>query len=179
MKMFMFLILVLTVATVACERAKDGEVQTDQTLLNQEVQGEAATLGAPTPAPSLNVANVVLQPQAGKAVTFAIEIADTPEARRQGLMGRENLDDKQGMWFVFDQDVQDPFWMKDTPVSLDIIFVDKDYKVVDIIANTTPNSDTLLVPKQKYRYVLEAKAGTAAAHQLNIGDKAEFRLGPP
>ncbi|MDZ4224502.1 MAG: DUF192 domain-containing protein, partial [bacterium] len=165
MNYFLIFSVAVLFAATACERVQEGEVRTDQPVLNQEVQGEAAALGAPMPAPSLNVANVVLQPQAGKAVTFAIEIADTPEARRQGLMGRENLGDKQGMWFVFDQDVRDPFWMKDTPVSLDIIFVDKDYKIVDIIASTVPNSETLLVPKQSYRYVLETNAGTATTHK--------------
>ena len=69
--------------------------------------------------------------------------------------------------------------MKDTPISLDILFVDSNYKVVEIIANTIPNSELLLVPRQKYRYALEVKAGSAEAFKINVGDRVEYRLGPP
>src|SRR3989338_6292059 len=174
MNYFLILLVGAMLLSAACERVKEGEVQTPPAPLGQEIQpGAEIPGGAPITAPSVNVANVVLNPKAGKAVTFAVEIADTPEARRQGLMGRESLAEKHGMWFVFENDVQDPFWMKDTPVSLDIIFVDKDYNVVDVIANAQPNLEVLLVPKQPYRYVLETKAGTAAAYKLAVGDKVE------
>ncbi len=185
MNFFAILILALLFTTTACERVKEeGQILPQPPPLGQGVEPSATAPGAPVPsaplvAPSLNVANVILEPKAGTPVTLAVEIANTPDERRQGLMGRENLGEKQGMWFVFEEDTQDPFWMKDTPISLDIIFVDKDFKIVDIIANATPNSELLLVPKQKYRYTLEVKAGTAAANKLAMGDKLEYRLGPP
>ena len=181
--MKIFLSLICFILVVGCEKVKEPGAQntamppaplTGDTVAQAPTQGQAIV-----PTPSINVANVVLQPKAAASVIYTVEVAQTMDEKRTGLMHRENLPDNHGMWFIFDEDVQDPFWMKDTPLALDLIFVDKDYKVVDIIANATPNSELLLVPHQKYRYVLEAKAGAAALAKLAVGDKLEYRLGPP
>lgn len=164
---------------VSCERAKP--VQQEGVTMPSAPTGQAETLkqGEPLEGGSINVANLVLHPVGREAVTLTVEIAKTADERRQGLMGRENIPEKHGMWFVFESDVQDSFWMKDTPLSLDIIFVDKDYKVVDFIKDTVPNSETLLVPRAAYRYALEIKAGSVEAFGLGVNDRVEFRLGPP
>jgi len=184
MKLFSLLVIGLVGFTLGCERNK--EVQTQEGAAppppsQQQAAQQSAQQSVPAPgeAASISVGNVVLTPKDSTPVTFTVEIAKTPEEKSHGLMGRENLADKHGMWFVFDEDVLDPFWMKDTPLALDIIFVDKNNKVIDIIPNTVPNSTDILMPHQKYRYVLEVKAGTAANLKLNLGDKVEFRLGPP
>ena len=166
---------------IACERAKE----TQDTLsgpapLGQEVSPDQNVKSdQPVETPSLSVANVVLYPKEGDKIVLTVEVAQSIEERRQGLQGRENLGEKHGMWFIFPEDGQEPFWMKDTPISLDILFVDSNYKVVEIIANTIPNSELLLVPRQKYRYALEVKAGSAEAFKINVGDRVEYRLGPP
>ncbi|MBI5299176.1 MAG: DUF192 domain-containing protein [Deltaproteobacteria bacterium] len=175
---FALVIIGLIGFTLGCERNK--EVQTEEASpvpLQQQAAGQAVP--APGEAASISVGNVVLTPRDASPVTFTVEVAKTPEEKSHGLMGRENLADKHGMWFVFDEEVQDPFWMKDTPLALDIIFIDRNNKIVDIIPNAVPNSTDILTPHQKYRYVLEVKAGTAANLKLNLGDKVEFRLGPP
>ena len=182
--MKIFLSLICFVLVAACEKVKEPGAQNTATPPPAPMAGDAATQAqaqaiAPIPTPSISVANVVLQPKAGAPVVYTVEVAQTMDEKRTGLMHRENLPDNHGMWFIFDDDVQDPFWMKDTPLALDLIFVDKDYRVVDIIANAIPNSELLLVPHQKYRYVLEAKAGAAALAKLAVGDKLEYRLGPP
>ena len=166
---------------LSCERAKKVQEGTTTTPTGIEQNVEALKQQEPTPLPggSVSVANLVLHPANKAAVVLSVEVARSPEEKRQGLQGRENLPEKHGMWFIFDDDVQDPFWMKDTPLALDMAFVDKDYKIVDIIKNTTPNSETLLIPRSKYRYTLEIKAGTADEFGIAAGDAVEFRLGPP
>ena len=168
MKKVLFAVCGLSLAFAGCEKIQ-----------------EPASEPAPSPTPlggaavgvSVNVANVVVHSSGGEAVTYAVEIVKTPEERAQGLQHRESLAADHGMWFVFDNDVQDPFWMKNTPLALDIIFVGSDNKIVDCIENAQPNSTDLLIPKQPYRYVLEVVAGQVAAHRMSIGDTIEFRIG--
>lgn len=128
---------------------------------------------------SISVANVVLKPASGEPVILTVEIAQTPEERRQGLQGRENLAQDHGMWFVFEDDGQDPFWMRNTLISLDILFIDADDKIVDIVKDTVPNSEDLIVSRHPYRFALEVAAGVSDRHGLRVGDAVEFRLGPP
>ncbi len=163
---------------LACERVKKAEEPplTGTPEGKSELTPKKEEEGA---APSMSVANVVLKAGSSAPVTLAVATARTPEERSQGLQGRENLGENHGMWFIFENDVQDPFWMKHTPIPLDIIFVGSDYKIVDLIENAVPNSETLLVPQALYRYALEVNAGSVRAHGLAVGDSVEFRLGPP
>lgn len=170
---FMIAVLALGLGGLGCEKMKEGRNTADVAESPLGLQAVQPSGG------SLSVANVVVTPAQGEPVIFTVEVAKTPEEKSRGLMGRESLGEKHGMWFVFEEDVRDPFWMKDTPVSLDILFVDKNGKIVDIIADTVPNSTDMLKPGKEYRYALEVKAGTAAANRLAVGDKAELRLGPP
>lgn len=168
----------------ACQRGGDqtsaagagGSVTGDSGMV--EKMGEALPEGGEAPQ-SLSLANIVFYPEKKDPVVFNVEVATSPDERAKGLQGRQSLPDKSGMWFIFDRDVRDAFWMKDTAFALDLIFVDKDYKVVDIIANARPNSESLLVPQKDYRYVLELKGGAAAQIGLGVGGKLEYRLGPP
>ncbi len=109
---------------------------------------------------------------------FSVEIAESAEERARGLKGRESLAPRSGMWFVFPETVQDEFWMKDTLVPLDIVFVGEDMKVVHIIENAVPGSTELLSSPVAYRYVLEIPAGSAEEYDIKVGDVAEKRIGP-
>lgn len=181
MKKFIGLFLVFFLGLAACEKVKKVEEEARITLFPEPSpvetlkQEETETAEAP----SLSVANVVLFPKGRDSVLLTVEVASTPEERRQGLQGRENLPENHGMWFAFENDVQDPFWMHETPLSLDILFIDKDDKIVDLVTNATPNSDTLIVSRQPYRFALELKAGSVDGYGLQAGDSVEFRLGPP
>ncbi|MDO8527313.1 MAG: DUF192 domain-containing protein [Deltaproteobacteria bacterium] len=180
MKFFSALIFFLTISSLSCERAKPEQEQTFTPPPVVEAAPQVLVPGTENKeVPTISLGNVLLSPKVGAPILLTVEVAQSAEERKTGLMGRENLPDNHGMWFVFSDDVQDPFWMKNTPLALDLIFVDKDSKIVDIIANATPNSELLLVSHQKYRYVLEVKAGSAANYKIETGDKAEFRLGPP
>ena len=159
---------------VSCEKIQEPVVTATPPPESQA----AAVATAPAMAPSINVANVIVETAAGEKTTLTAEVAATPDERRVGLMHRENLAEGHGMWFLFPEDVQDPFWMKDTLVSLDIIFVDSDKKVVDFFENTIPNSESLLTPRKPYRTVLEVSAGFVKKHQLQSGDILSLQVGP-
>lgn len=102
-----------------------------------------------------------------------VEIASDANQRARGLMGRTNLADNQGMLFVWPYEVKASFWMKDTPLSLDIIFLDSHKKVVHIEPSTTPYSEKLITSPKKFRYVLEVKSGFAKKIGLQQGDRVE------
>jgi uncharacterized membrane protein (UPF0127 family) len=100
-------------------------------------------------------------------VSIAIEIADTPETQMKGLMGRSTLDDSSGMLFVFEKPGPKKFWMKNTSVPLDIIFVGKDGCIVNIVESTTPMSTQRYRSKGPVQYVVEVHSGFAKRFQLD------------
>jgi uncharacterized membrane protein (UPF0127 family) len=102
-----------------------------------------------------------VQPDGSVVASIFIEIADTPETQMKGLMGRHALADTHGMLFVFKELKPRKFWMKDTPVSLDIIFAGEDECVVDIAESTSPMSDQRVTSGEPVKYVVEVRAGFA------------------
>lgn len=108
----------------------------------------------------------------GGDVPFRIEIADEPGERSMGLMFRKDLADDQGMLFVFEQTQPVGFWMKNTPLPLDLVFVGPDGKVLDVLPGT-PFSEAVIAPDEPARFVLELKAGTAA--RTGIADGVMLR----
>jgi hypothetical protein len=112
--------------------------------------------------------------RAGKRLPFKVEVADTPEAQARGLMFRTELGDNEGM--IFPSGVPQPrsFWMKNTPLSLDIIFIGADYRILNIAANTTPYSLDSVSSKGPASAVLELRAGRAAALGIVPGDKVSW-----
>ena len=110
---------------------------------------------------------------------FSLEIADTPEKRAQGLMFREELPEGQGMLFVFEREGVYKFWMKDTLIPLDIIWLDSEGEVVFIKDSAQPCGPDVceyINPEKQAKYVLELKAGTAEGLGLKPGDKFSFEL---
>ncbi|MBI1909496.1 MAG: DUF192 domain-containing protein [Deltaproteobacteria bacterium] len=108
--------------------------------------------------------------------TVTVEVADTDAKRSQGLMSRTSLAADAGMLFVFDQDVAETFWMKDTPLPLDIIFIGSDLKIISIAKNTTPFSEALISADAPYRYALEVNAGFSESHQITVGNGIVLNL---
>lgn len=111
----------------------------------------------------------IVKPDGSVAATLAVEIAETPEARARGLMGRVLSDYMAGMLFVFASADQQTFWMRNTPSSLDMIFVDAGGKVLNTAAYTTPMSDQLYSSVGPAKYVVEAKAGFADRFGIRPG----------
>lgn len=94
-------------------------------------------------------------------VPFRIEIADTADERAAGLMFRKDLAADQGMLFVFEETRPLGFWMKNTPLPLDLVFIGSDGTVLDI-QQGTPFSQAVIAADEPARFVLELNAGTAA-----------------
>lgn len=104
------------------------------------------------------------------------EIADTVSKRTQGLMFRKSLHDNQGMLFVFEKEDSYSFWMKNMQISLDIIWIDKDKRIVDIKTNVPPCKESCqgVAPREKAQYVLEVNMGFVEKNKVRAGDKVDF-----
>jgi uncharacterized protein len=102
---------------------------------------------------------------------FAVEMATTPEEQSKGLMFRKELPEGQGMLFDFHREQEATFWMKNTYVSLDMIFIRADGRIHRIAANTTPLSEALVTSGGPVRAVLEVVAGTARKLGIAPGDR--------
>lgn len=146
--------------------------------------GDGATASAQTPAPAqagaavhpvsgLKVIDLVVQ-RGGKRIPFKVELADTPEAQARGLMFRQTLGDFEGMIFPSDVPETRSFWMKNTPLSLDIIFIGADGRILNIAANTEPYSLKSVSSTGIASGVLELRAGRAAALGIVPGDKVTY-----
>ena len=102
---------------------------------------------------------------------FSIEIARTPAEMERGLMYRERLDADRGMLFLYEQDRQVAFWMKNTLIPLDLIFVDATGRIVGIAERAVPLSTQLIPSPEPVRAVLEVNGGTAERLHIKIGDR--------
>ncbi|MCX8072476.1 MAG: DUF192 domain-containing protein [Candidatus Binatia bacterium] len=108
------------------------------------------------------------------AVSVPVEIADTPAERARGLMYRRDLPANAGMLFVFPKAEVLQFWMKNTPLSLDMIFFDSERRIVGIVERAKPFSTRALGPDTPAQYVLEVHGGFAARHGITTGQQARF-----
>lgn len=113
-------------------------------------------------------------------VVFDVELATTPQERARGLSSRSRLCDQCGMLFVFDKSDYHSFWMKDTLIPLDIIWLDKDWRVVDYLAFAQPQGARRITelpvyrPKKPAQFVLEVPGGTTKRIQnFQIGSQAK------
>ncbi|HOV12052.1 MAG TPA: DUF192 domain-containing protein [Bacteroidales bacterium] len=108
--------------------------------------------------------------------TIHIEIADDDQERTQGLMYRKSMPDSCGMLFIFETMQPLSFWMKNTYIPLDIIYLDADYHIVSIAAYTRPLSEEAIPSGSEARYVVEVNAGFCDRNKIVVGDKMEFTL---
>lgn len=104
------------------------------------------------------------------AAVIKAEVAATEAQRAKGLMGRRSLPKNWGMWFTFGGPTITTFWMKDTHVPLDLIFVGRDMRIVHIHENARPMDETPVGSPAVFWYVLEVPAGFARTHKLHPGD---------
>ena len=112
---------------------------------------------------------VVIQTPEGKQFDYLLELAATPAARQKGLMSRYNLGSEEGMLFVWPGEDHRSFWMKNTPISLDILFFSSELTLVSRHENTVPFSKKQLPSGKPARYVVELKAGQAKLQGLKTG----------
>lgn len=106
--------------------------------------------------------------------TLTLEVARSDNERAQGLMYRRELARDAGMLFIFPATQQQNFWMKNTPLPLDLIFLDENKTVVGVVERAVPFSTKTFGIEQPSRYVIEVNAGVAKELGVNIGTKVEF-----
>lgn len=102
-------------------------------------------------------------------VSVNVEIAETEEARTQGLMGRDRMAENEGMLFIFPDQQYRSFWMANTPLPLDILFVNEAGTIVTIQRNTVPYSEESIPSTAPARYVIEVYAGFCDRHGIREG----------
>jgi hypothetical protein len=106
-----------------------------------------------------------------KNTTVRAEIVNTNSKRILGLSGRKNLEEGKGMWFDFEADTNTGFWMKEMNFSIDMLFLSKDFEIIYIKENATPDSyPETFGPSTPYRYVLEVPSGFSKKYSISLGD---------
>jgi uncharacterized membrane protein (UPF0127 family) len=108
-------------------------------------------------------------------IKLDIEIADTDYDIQTGLMYRSSMETNQGMLFVFDDVVERYFYMKNTQIPLDIIYLDANRKIVSFQKNAKPFDETSLPSKVPAKYVLEVNAGMSDVWSVKEGDSISFK----
>jgi uncharacterized protein len=148
--------------------------------LNFLAADDGATMPAPSdpPRPTAPGPKVAIATPAG-AAAVDVEVVATEAKVERGLMYRQNLPPDRGMLFLMGRDYDWRFWMRNTLIGLDIIFIRQDMTVAGIAANAKPRDETLLSVGVPSRYVLEVNAGWAAAHHVTAGSKVSFERVPP
>ena len=130
-----------------------------------------------TPQPKLPLGTLVLEAAPREPITLKVEVASTDAQRQTGMMFRESMRDDEGMLFLFSTERHNSFWMHNTLIPLDMLFIDSEWKVVGVVHDATPQTDDPRnVPKMS-QYVLEVNGGFAARNGL--GPDTLVRFTPP
>jgi hypothetical protein len=114
----------------------------------------------------------------GSAYKFEVELATTPSEREQGLMFRKSMAPNAGMLFLYPGEQQVAFWMKNTLIPLDMLFLKADGSIARIAPNAVPLDETPIPSNAEVKAVLEVNGGTAAALGIKEGDKVDYPTAP-
>jgi uncharacterized protein len=131
-----------------------------------------------TPQPKLPVGTIVLETPPRAPLTLQVEVASTDAQRQTGMMFREQMADDEGMLFVFPTERVNSFWMHNTLIPLDMLFIDSEWTVVGIVEQATPLTDDPRGVAKMSQYVLEVNGGFAARHGLGLNTQVRFTPPP-
>jgi len=145
---------------VGCKTTASSEAQPETT--------QRASQAAAQPA------RVELLPPGRDPLVVSVEVVETPEARQRGLMFRKQLGPDAGMLFIFERPEQQSFWMHNTLIPLDMIFITADWTILGIVENATPLTDSPRSVPGDSQYVLEVNAGFARRHGLQAGTSLRY-----
>ncbi len=151
--------------------------------------GTVSCAGGDNPAPSATASNAPATP--GRTLDYTrdvrflnddgsviseirVAVVDTDEERNMGLMDVRDLPQDRGMLFIFEREAPLTFWMANTPLSLDIIYVNKDKEIVTIHTNTPPLSEQNFDSSSDAMYAIEVNAGYCLKHDIREGLKVDF-----
>lgn len=156
MKKYLFISLVFSLILLASCKAKETPIKEDKPVFRHDGFVE------------------ILAPDGSLKAKFEVEIATKESEHARGLKFREEMADNRGMLFVFEYLDYHPFWMQDTYLSLDMIFIDQNEEIIYIERNTPPFSEELISPEKPVKYVLELLAGTADKQNISEKDKIKW-----
>lgn len=125
-------------------------------------------------APPLPRGHVLLDSAFGGQAAVEVEIAVTPDETQRGLMWRRELPAGKGMLFIFDEEQDHSFWMKNTLIPLDMIYIGADLRVAGVVENAEPRTLTGRSVGRPSRYVLEVPGGWAAKAGVRAGGKVKL-----
>lgn len=157
-------LLVLCLALLGCRSA------------DKEAQPKAAPV-APAKATSSEapkLPTVAVSRKSGEPIQVAVELATTPAQRKKGLMFRESMAEFDGMLFDMEVERIQSFWMKNTLIPLDMLFIDSTGVVVGIVENAEPKTLSPRAVDQPSRFVLEVNGGWCKKHGVAPGDTVDI-----
>jgi uncharacterized membrane protein (UPF0127 family) len=125
---------------------------------------------APEPLSAFPQSLLAIKTRAGKVINFKIWTADTRQREEQGLMFIHEMDEHAGMLFMFPENRPVTMWMKNTYISLDLLFLNAQGKIDYIAASATPRSETIIGPPTPEYAVLELKGGACERLGIKVGD---------
>lgn len=143
--------------------------------LNWLFAGVLAVFVAVTLARADNLTSLSITTASGTQ-RFMVEFADTPERRAVGLMHRASMPADHGMLFDFKTDAPVAMWMRNTRIPLDMLFIARDGRIVNIAERTVPFSETTVPSKGPVRAVLELNGGTSARLGIKPGDRVTHSM---
>nr|CAD6603541.1 hypothetical protein RKHAN_01407 [Rhizobium sp. Khangiran2] len=115
--------------------------------------------------------DLLIQTKSGKVHNFTVELALTTEQRSQGLMHRESMPKDHGMLFDFGETRPVSMWMRNTPLPLDMLFIQRDGTISHIHRKAVPFSEAIIDSRGPVHFVLELNGGRAAALGIEVGDR--------
>ena len=115
--------------------------------------------------------DLLIQTRSGKVHRFDVELALTTEQRSQGLMHRKSMPQDHGMLFDFGETRPVSMWMRNTPLPLDMLFIQRDGTISHIHRKAVPFSEAIIDSRGPVNYVLELNGGRAAALGIDVGDR--------
>lgn len=121
---------------------------------------------------------IIFDNQGKETCRFSVDLAVTREEQAKGLMFRKTMDGLAGMFFIFDGEELRYFWMRNTLIPLDMIFIDSNFQVVDIHKGAKPLDEKVISSRKPARYVLEINAGRADKCRIKNGTKVRFLKAP-
>ncbi|CAK0774426.1 DUF192 domain-containing protein [uncultured Gammaproteobacteria bacterium] len=118
---------------------------------------------------------VTIETVTGGKYRFAVEVAETPAELQQGLMYRDAMAEEAGMLFLFGEERYATFWMKNTFVALDMLFIARDGHILAIHQKALPGSQNLISPTMPVFAVMEINAGLVARLGIHLGDRVHHK----
>ena len=133
----------------------------------------AATQASIHPVSGLEVIPLTITSQ-GKTHAFRVEVARTPQEQAKGLMFRTEMGPDEGMIFPYDEPRVLSFWMRNTVISLDLVFIDEQHRIINIAENAVPYSEASILSAAPGVAVLELNGGRTRALGIVAGNKVDW-----